>query len=113
MNTSPQYHFSRTFLDDGAIASGFFEFIHKPTLSSGIYSLEAGSTDPQKPHTEDELYYVMAGKSSMHVGDATFQISTGDIIFVPAYLDHRFFDIAEDLKLLVFFSKVKIKQENT
>lgn len=87
----------------------YFEFINLATLSAGIYSLPSGATDPQKPHTEDELYYVMAGKSSMLVGKETFQINTGDVIFVPAFLEHRFYDITEELKLLVFFSKAPVE----
>ena len=36
------------------------EFLRVPDLSAGLYVLEAGAADPQSPHTEDELYYVIA-----------------------------------------------------
>ena len=49
-------------------ASGrlYHEFLRVPDLSAGIYVLEAGATDPQSPHTEDELYYVVAGRGAGH-----------------------------------------------
>ena len=40
-----------------------------PDLSGGLYMLEAGATDPQSPHTEDELYVVMSGRGRVTVGD--------------------------------------------
>jgi mannose-6-phosphate isomerase-like protein (cupin superfamily) len=83
----------------------YAEFIHTSTLSSGIYTLKAGAQDPQSPHTEDELYYVMEGNASMVVQDSHFHVGPGDVIFVPAFVEHRFYDINTDLKLLVFFSK--------
>ena len=44
----------------------YHEFLRVPDLSAGIYVLEAGATDPQSPHTEDELYYVVAGRGAGH-----------------------------------------------
>jgi len=36
----------------------YLEFLCIPAMSAGLYVLAAGSADPQKPHHEDELYYV-------------------------------------------------------
>lgn len=41
-----------------AAARLYREFLRVPDLSAGLYALEAGATDPQLPHAEDELYYV-------------------------------------------------------
>ncbi|MEZ4674484.1 MAG: hypothetical protein R2932_09590 [Caldilineaceae bacterium] len=38
------------------------EFLRVPDLSMGLYVLPAGDTDPQQPHTEDEVYYVINGR---------------------------------------------------
>jgi len=35
----------------------YLEFLREPTLSVGLYELPAGASDPQQPHTEDEVYY--------------------------------------------------------
>ena len=47
--------------DQAAGGRLYHEFLRVPDLSAGLYVLEAGATDPQSPHTEDELYYVVAG----------------------------------------------------
>ena len=39
----------------------YLEFLNVPDLSMGLYILPAGGTDPQRPHTEDEVYYVVSG----------------------------------------------------
>ena len=44
------------------------EFLRVPALSAGVYVLPAGGTDPQKPHKEDEMYYVVRGHAKMRVG---------------------------------------------
>ena len=80
------------------------EFLHVPAMSAGVYVLAAGATDPQKPHNQDELYYVVRGRAKMKVADDEQVVKTGSLIFVPANVDHRFFDIAEELEVLVFFA---------
>jgi mannose-6-phosphate isomerase-like protein (cupin superfamily) len=86
-------------------ASGtlYHEFLRVPDLSAGIYVLEAGASDPQSPHTEDELYYVVAGRAIVTVGAETRPIVPGSMVFVAASVPHRFHDIAERLELLVVF----------
>jgi mannose-6-phosphate isomerase-like protein (cupin superfamily) len=79
------------------------EFLRVPDLSAGLYVLEAGATDPQQPHREDELYYVVAGRSTMTVGDEERAVATGSIVFVGAGVAHGFHDITERLELLVVF----------
>jgi mannose-6-phosphate isomerase-like protein (cupin superfamily) len=79
------------------------EFLRVPDLSAGIYVLEAGAVDPQSPHTEDELYYVVGGRGLVTVGTETRPVVSGSLIFVPADMPHRFHDIVERLELLVVF----------
>lgn len=80
------------------------QFINAGTLSLGRYTLPAGGTDPQAPHAEDEVYYVVSGRAMIRVGDEEQPVMPGSIIFVAANVPHRFFDIREDLSLLVFFA---------
>jgi len=83
---------------------GYIEQLRRPDLSFGTYRIPAGGTDPQSPHTEDELYVVMSGRARF-VGDDTGTVDAvpGTVIFVPAGEGHRFIDITEDLVALVFF----------
>ena len=82
----------------------YLEFLKVPALSAGLYTLRAGQSDPQQPHTEDEVYYVVGGKASFVGGEKTYKVQAGTILFVEANLEHRFFDIEEDLSVLVIFA---------
>ena len=80
------------------------EFLRVPAMSAGVYVLAAGGTDPQKPHREDEMYYVLRGRARMKIGSEDGEVSAGSVIFVEAEADHRFYDIEEELEVLVFFA---------
>ncbi len=82
----------------------YLEFLRVPAMSAGVYILPAGGTDLQKPHQEDEMYYVVRGRARMKVGAEDQAVSQGSVIFVAAQVEHRFYEIAEDLELLVFFA---------
>jgi quercetin dioxygenase-like cupin family protein len=82
----------------------YLEFLRVPSMSAGVYTLAAGSVDPQKPHREDEMYYVARGKARMRVGSDDQAIGQGSVIFVGANVEHHFHDITEELTVLVFFA---------
>ena len=86
-------------------ASGraYFEFITVPDLSVGLYVLAAGQPDLQQPHAEDEIYYVIAGRGRITVGDEVRDVGPGSTVFVAAAVPHTFHDITEDLTLFVAF----------
>jgi mannose-6-phosphate isomerase-like protein (cupin superfamily) len=86
-----------------AAGRAYHEFLSVPDLSGGLYVLEAGATDPQSPHTEDELYVVMSGRARVTVGGDERDVRTGSLIFVGAGVPHRFHDIEERLVLVVAF----------
>jgi quercetin dioxygenase-like cupin family protein len=81
----------------------WIELLSVPDLSFGLYVLEAGATDEQQPHTEDEVYVVLAGSSRFTAAGETRVCGPGDVIFVPARVPHRFHDIAETLRIVVVF----------
>jgi mannose-6-phosphate isomerase-like protein (cupin superfamily) len=89
----------------------YHEFISVPDLSGGLYVLDAGATDPQSPHTEDELYVVMSGRARVTVGDDIRAIKPGSVIFVAAEVEHRFHDIEERLVLLVMFGPAEYARQ--
>ena len=82
----------------------YLEFLRVPSLSMGVYHLPAGGVDPQSPHTEDEVYYVVSGRAQIRVGEEDRSVGPGSIVFVAASVPHRFHTIEEELTLLVFFS---------
>lgn len=82
----------------------YLEFIKVPDLSMGLYVLPAGGTDPQSPHTEDEVYYVVSGRAKIKVADENRAVQTGSILYVAKNVEHRFHSIEQDLTVLVFFA---------
>ena len=82
----------------------YFEFLRVPAMSAGVYVLPKGGADPQKPHREDEMYYVVRGRARMQIGSDHAEVRPGSVIFVEAQVEHRFYDIEEELALLVFFA---------
>jgi mannose-6-phosphate isomerase-like protein (cupin superfamily) len=80
------------------------EFLRSRFLSMGIYRLKAGQNDQQQPHTEDEVYFVVEGSASFRAGNEQRTVGPGEVIFVERTVEHRFFDITEDVTLLVFFA---------
>jgi len=82
----------------------YHEFLRVPALSVGLYQLKAGEEDPQSPHKQDEVYYVMSGRATFRVGDEEKEVSEGAILYVEAEQAHKFVDIQEDLQVLVFFA---------
>jgi mannose-6-phosphate isomerase-like protein (cupin superfamily) len=102
-------------LDATRAASGrlYHEFISVPDLSGGLYVLEAGTTDPQSPHTENELYVVMSGRAKVVVGGEVRPIRKGSVIFVGTGVEHRFLDIEERLVLLVMFGPAESSRQGS
>ena len=87
------------------VAAGrlYHEFIRTHDLSVGVYVLPAGGTDPQGPHTEDEVSSVISGRGTISVGDEERPVQAGSVVFVGADVAHRFHDIEEELVILVLF----------
>ena len=83
----------------------WLSFFDGENLFTGVYVLEKGAVDRQQPHKTDEVYYVLSGESKMEVNGEVSSVQKGDVLFVKAGAKHRFFDIVEDLQLLVFFEK--------
>jgi len=93
-------------LIDGRLRSGdsWMEFLRVPALSMGVYVLPAGGDDPQTPHTEDEVYYVVSGRGVLHVAGRDRPVQAGSVVFVAGGTEHRFHSIDEELTALVFFA---------
>ena len=82
----------------------YLEFLKVPDLSMGLYVLPVGGTDPQSPHTEDEVYYVVSGRAKILVAEESRDVQAGSIVYVAKNVAHHFHSIEEDLIVLVFFA---------
>ncbi len=86
------------------------EHLEVPDLSCGTYSLPAGGSDPQTPHTEDELYLVTRGAATLWTPSGSAAMRPGDVVFVPAGEEHRFVDIVEDFAVVVVFGPAELSR---
>ena len=100
----PSFDLKQVLSDRTAQDRTWLEFLRVPSLSVGVYHLQAGQNDGQRPHTEDEVYYVVQGRAQFRASAETQTVGPGTVIFVERSVEHRFFEIAEDLTLLVFFA---------
>ena len=82
----------------------YLEFLRVPALSAGLYVLPAGGADPQQPHRQDEVYFIVSGHGHIRVGSEDREVRAGTTVYVAAEVEHRFHSITEDLAILVFFA---------
>lgn len=83
---------------------GYVDFIASDLLSCGLAIWPKGVVDRQHPHAEDEVYYVIEGRGQIRVADEDRPVKPGSLVFVAAGVPHRFHDIEEDLRVLVFWA---------
>ena len=80
------------------------ENLRTDSLSVGTYSVPLEGADLQQPHTEDEIYLVVAGRAELQTPTATVPVGPNSVIYVPAGEPHRFVNLTEPLTVLVVFA---------
>lgn len=60
-------------------------------------------TDPQNPHTRDEVYFVAAGSGEYVCGGTRQTFGPTDVLFAAAGVVHRFENFTDDLTVWVLF----------
>ncbi len=79
----------------------FADVFRHGTLAVEIYRPDR--VDLQKPHERDEIYVVIAGAGFFVNGDTRRPFEPGEVLFVPAGVEHRFEDFGLDFATWVFF----------
>ena len=79
----------------------FTEVLEHGSMEVEIYAPHG--TDPQTPHTRDEVYVVVSGNGTFFNGSDRHPFGPGDVLFVPAGVEHRFEDFTDDLVVWVVF----------
>jgi len=88
----------------GSAGTHWIEHLRVPDLSVGTYSILAGGSDDQSPHTEDEIYVVTAGRALFESGEDKVEVGPGSVIYVAAGEVHRFANVTSDLATVVLFA---------
>lgn len=70
-------------------------------MFAGVYAPRG--EDVQTPHDQDEAYVVVAGSGTFVRGDERVSFGPGDLLFVPANMDHRFADFSDDFACWAVF----------
>jgi mannose-6-phosphate isomerase-like protein (cupin superfamily) len=83
---------------------GYIDFLASDKLSVGLAVWPKGKPDRQRPHLEDEVYYVISGRGTIRVAGEDRKVKPGTLVFVATGVEHRFHDIEEDLRVLVFWA---------
>lgn len=79
----------------------FVELFRHGSLSIELYAPR--EHDPQQPHTRDEVYVVVEGTGRFRNGAERHRFAPGDLLFVPAGVEHRFEEFSDDLVVWVIF----------
>ncbi len=59
--------------------------------------------DTQTPHVQDEIYIIVTGNSNFYRAGEVITCKTGDVLFVPAGIEHRFINFSDDFATWVIF----------
>lgn len=84
--------------DEGADWRVLFE---RGSLEVEVYAPQG--CDRQTPHTRDEVYIVISGTGFFRNGKDRHRFAPGDLLFVPAGVEHRFEEFTEDFATWVIF----------
>ena len=79
----------------------FRELFAHGTLSVEVY--RPVGRDAQTPHARDEVYVVIAGHGTFLDAGTRRAFGPGDLLFVPAGVEHRFEDFSDDFSTWVLF----------
>ncbi|HTA65833.1 MAG TPA: cupin domain-containing protein [Xanthomonadaceae bacterium] len=79
----------------------FIETFARSGLELELYAPRG--SDPQGPHSRDEIYIVIAGSAALDIDGVEHACAIGDALFVPARVRHHFVDISDDFATWVVF----------
>lgn len=60
-------------------------------------------SDPQTPHSQDEVYVVAQGSGAFVCNGTRQSFGPNDVLFAAAGVEHRFEDFSNDFAVWVFF----------
>ncbi len=65
--------------------------------------------DQQTPHDQDEFYFIASGTAEVNINGEVAAVSSGDAVFVPAHVQHRFVGPSEDFSCWAVFYGPRVK----
>lgn len=82
------------------------EFLFTVMMKNGTMTVEyfaPSGKDTQSPHIQDEIYVIISGKAGFYRDGERTTCKQGDLLFVPAGMEHRFENFSDDFATWVIF----------
>ncbi len=80
--------------------------LFEQVMAHGSMSVEIyrpNKVDLQTPHLQDELYVIASGTGEFFNNGKTSKFQSGDVLFVPAGIEHRFLNFSDEFSTWVIF----------
>ncbi len=59
-----------------------------PHFALRRFIMQPGGGMPRHTNTVEHEQYVLRGRADIGIGDATYEVSAGDVVFIPAGVPH-------------------------
>ncbi len=66
-----------------------------PNFAMRKFSIEPGGSMPLHTNKVEHEQYVLRGKARVRLGEEIFEVSAGDIVFIPADFPHYYVNITD------------------
>lgn len=70
--------------------------VQGPNFTLRRFIMEPGGGMPTHTNTVEHEQYVLHGRASIGIGEATYEVTAGDVVFVPEGVQHWYQNIGEE-----------------
>ena len=67
-----------------------------PNFAMRKFSMRPGGGMPRHTNTVEHEQYVLRGRASITIGSETHHVQTGDVVFIPADVNHSYENTGEE-----------------
>ena len=67
-----------------------------PHFALRQFTMEPGGGMPRHTNTVEHEQYVLQGRARIDIGDHAYEVSAGDVVFIPAGVPHAYRNIGEE-----------------
>lgn len=103
MRIRTQWHTRLAEFEDGLARSPHPFFLGLAHGDMEVELYRPKGADKQTPHTRDEIYIIRKGSGTFLRDEEVVEFGAGDVIFVPAGMEHRFTEFTDDFDTWVIF----------
>lgn len=83
------------------VSAEFVELFRHGSLVVEYYKPDR--IDKQQPHERDEVYLITSGNGTFDYAGRKMSVKSGDLLFVPAGVEHRIENFTDDFATWVLF----------